>query len=202
MSADLVTCERVDESDLDTRYLAGTLSEEEASAFEEHYFGCDRCWALVQQGIAARAGLVSEAKAKRTRPRVRAWWGLAAAAAIAAIGIGLWRWTIPPAGQSAVTAVRGRGTLVLQPSATSAGAAVAWSPVSDADVYRVRLYSSDGTLLKEREVSDTSLNVPLDSIPHLSPGAKAYWDVEALNRVREPVGRSQLAEAVLSPTSP
>ncbi|MBM4189071.1 MAG: zf-HC2 domain-containing protein, partial [Gemmatimonadetes bacterium] len=44
MMSDQLTCDRVDREDLDTRYLAGTLSEADAAAFEAHFFECERCW--------------------------------------------------------------------------------------------------------------------------------------------------------------
>jgi anti-sigma factor RsiW len=45
-----MTCELVDQRELDRRYLTGQLNDNEASAFEAHYFACDRCWALVKGG--------------------------------------------------------------------------------------------------------------------------------------------------------
>ena len=45
------------DSDIDARYLAGALSAEENDAFEEHYFGCDPCFAAVQTGTEIRAAM-------------------------------------------------------------------------------------------------------------------------------------------------
>ena len=99
MSRNEITCELVDERDLDTRYLAGRLNPEEAEGFEAHFFGCERCWELVQQGLAVRIALGADAVApqlpatasRQGKPGGR-WWGLAAAAAVAAVVVGTW-WT-------------------------------------------------------------------------------------------------------------
>ena len=56
-----ITCELVDERELDSRYLSGRLTDDEASAFEAHYFGCDRYWALVRGGMGIRAAMSGEA---------------------------------------------------------------------------------------------------------------------------------------------
>src|SRR5687768_12760419 len=109
-----ISCTRVEEEDLDARYLAGTLSDEEAEAFEEHYFACDRCWSNVQLGRDIRA-----ASDRRTAPapalevqhggpvRTRAvsrsrWMPVAIAAAMALVAVGLWQRTdgLPPIADS------------------------------------------------------------------------------------------------------
>ncbi|MGH7658286.1 MAG: zf-HC2 domain-containing protein, partial [Gemmatimonadales bacterium] len=82
-----MTCELVDQNELDRRYLEGRLSEEEAAAFEAHYFGCDRCWELVKGGAAVRAALDHDTRVPA--PRERAWWKpLAIAAGLAIVAFG------------------------------------------------------------------------------------------------------------------
>jgi CHAT domain-containing protein len=75
-----------------SRYVGQKLNPEEAEAFEEHYFGCDRCWEEVQRATEVRAAFrEAEAPAKaipfrqRRRIPLALWGGLAAAAAVALV---------------------------------------------------------------------------------------------------------------------
>jgi hypothetical protein len=206
MSADEINCELVDSGDLDTRYLAGRLSPEQAEAFEAHFFGCERCWGLVQQGLAVRAAFQpvtsstassSSRLSTATTTRHR-WWGLAAAAGLAAVVLGVWRMGDPSVRGRPEDAFRGDARTFRVTAAADAPALKAsWSPVTDADVYRVRLYSADGVLALERETSDTTLSMLLDTIPASLRGAKLFWQVQALDRLRNPVIRSDLIPAVV-----
>lgn len=75
-------CTLVDEQDLVSRYIGRKLSPEEAETFEEHYFGCERCWGEVKAGAEVRASL---APASSIRSR---WRPFAIAAAIAFVAFG------------------------------------------------------------------------------------------------------------------
>jgi putative zinc finger protein len=202
-----VTCTRVEEEDLDARYLAGTLSEEEAEAFEEHYFGCDRCWATVQLGRDVRAALTADETRPAARPlgaergtphRVRElsrrrWFPLAIAASIAIVAIGLWprgeranrdtgadQLRGPTDSIRAVASVRGRTLLI------------SWPPTPSADRYRVRLQRSDATLVVERIVGDTAFAVSRDSLRNVTDREQAYWEVQALDALGRTIARSRL----------
>ena len=202
-----ITCTRVEEEDLDARYLAGALSEEEAEAFEEHYFGCDRCWSAVQLGLDVRAanragaepnadvGPLTVARGAGDRPSLtrRRWWPLALAASVAVLTVGLWQWgdrsTVAPTGDGlrgpadsihAVASVRGR-TLVL-----------AWQGTPSADRYGVRLQKSDATVVVERIVSDTSFAIPRDSLAGVNDRERVFWEVRALDALRRTIARSRL----------
>jgi CHAT domain-containing protein len=94
----ILDCNSVEEQDLVSQYVGRKLSPEEAEAFEEHYFGCDRCWAEVQRATELRAALqksASDAKEMAPEPvppRVirgpwRNWGLLAAAAAVAFVAV-------------------------------------------------------------------------------------------------------------------
>lgn len=88
-------CEYVEEQNLVSGYLSGRLSEQDAEAFEKHFFGCEKCWAEVKAGEEIRATLQrGRARVKtpvvsnvRRGPWVR-WLALAAAAAIGAAAVG------------------------------------------------------------------------------------------------------------------
>ena len=45
----MVDCDTVQRDDMIDRYILRQLSPEEQEAFEEHYFGCDRCFRELQQ---------------------------------------------------------------------------------------------------------------------------------------------------------
>jgi hypothetical protein len=204
-----VTCTRVEEEDLDARYLAGTLSEEEAEAFEEHYFGCDRCWTAVQTGLDVRAASIATTVDARVQappltvarggqsPRAslarRQWFPLAIAASVAVIAVAVWqsgdRSSVTPIGDGlrgpadsihAIASTRGQ-TLV-----------VSWAPKANADLYGVRLQKGDATVVLERMVNDTSLAVPRDSLSGAASGERVYWEVRALDALRRTIARSRL----------
>jgi hypothetical protein len=193
----------VDQEDLDTRYLAGQLSPEGAEAFEEHFFGCERCWDLVQQGLALRSAFAPDAAALQLRraasvPRKTqgTWWSLAAAAALAAIGLGTW-WTGQRSGAPQPEDVLrgGEAPFEVKASGSDATLQAAWPRLPNVDLYRVRLYSANGTLAAQRELADTSIVLLRDSIP-LPHQAPAFWEVQALDHLRQPVARSDLTKAV------
>lgn len=205
MTADHLTCARVDEKDLDLRYLTGRLSDQEAEAFEAHYFTCDRCWALVQQGAPVRAVRLPPAPAAarqaRRRPSTyRLWLPLALAAGLAALAFGLWP-RQPPAFPS--DGLRGdTHTLPVRIDALPATLGASWPPVRDAGRYRVRLHRPDGGLVMERETSDTSISLSRDSLALRPDDSTLFWLVEALSRTGTVVARSPLVPQRLSPTGP
>ncbi len=203
MSLNEITCALVDEGELDTRYLAGSLSEEEAEAFEAHFFGCERCWELVHQGLAVQSAFHADPPARSpaisaTPARAnRRWWGLAAAAAVAAVAFGMWWTGFQPQPSLPEDVFRGESTaLLVVATSDSADLTASWPRVTGADVYRVRLYGADGSMAIERETPDTSVSVPLDSIA-AGRDAGVFWQVQALDRLRNSVGMSDLIRAVL-----
>jgi CHAT domain-containing protein len=100
----------IEEHDLVSRYIGQKLSPEEAEAFEEHYFGCDRCWEEVQAATEVRAALSGKVASQLEKgagtpeqaPVIRGPWRnpalLAAAAAGAVIALaGIFVWRAAPA---------------------------------------------------------------------------------------------------------
>jgi hypothetical protein len=179
-----VTCAIVDERNLEARYLAGQLSDAEAEAFEAHYFGCDRCWGLMQRALEVRAASVPALRS-RTR-RWRAWWPLAAAAALAAVLLP-WRQKAPD------DSVRGTpNALELIASVQDHELGVVWRRIPDADIYRVRLYAGDGERLFGQETTDTSTSVSIARLQVPRDSRRVLVQIEALDRLRRPLARSAL----------
>lgn len=187
------------DSDTDIRYLAGQLSASDAEAFEEHYFDCDICWNAVQRGTEIRSALAHPVS--RSARRRQKWWPLLAAAAVLIVVAGLWRMQRPISEASLnanlhIEPIRGNATSsAISATATDKALAASWSHAPDARTYRARLMASDGQLLFEREISDTSIVVPTDSLTHTGPGGSIYWQVEALNDLRVVVRSYPLKEA-------
>lgn len=184
-----LTCDDVDQRELDRRYAAGTLPEEEASAFEAHFFGCDRCFALVKGGAAVRAS-VAPASHPASRPGRKVWRPLALAAGVVLALFGAWR-AFRPGGAIPDTTVRGLGdSLVVRAAFDSAGLRLDWDPAPDGTSYRVRLYAIDGAVLLEQTVDTTALRITRDSLP--AAAASGALDIEAFDALRRPVARSPL----------
>jgi anti-sigma factor RsiW len=173
-----LTCAEVDERDLESGYVTGRLTAEEAEAYEAHYFGCDRCWRTLETALAIR----SAHGARRRAPfGVRAL--AVAATAVVAVGVGWWttRTPAPPTD----TLRGGAEAPVVRVDETPAGLAMAWAPYAGADRYRVRVFSTDGDLLLERLTADTTV------VLAPTPGA-AFVDLTVLDALREVVSGSGL----------
>lgn len=186
-----ITCELVDERELDRLYVAGKLSDEEAAAFEQHYFGCDRCWALVKGGSDVRAAHARGATV--VTPWRRTWMmPLTIAAGIMLAAIGTWRF-VGPNGNPIQDAVRGGSDSIAVKTTTSAGRwQAAWPSVPGAVLFRIRIYSDDGRLLLTRETNDTVVQLSTDSLATLGEGRALYLDVQQMDQLQQPVGRSAL----------
>lgn len=202
-----------DDTDTDEHYLAGTLSHTEADAFERHYFECDGCWARVQRGLEIKAALadtpvvgIGSARSSAShrparRQRATRWATPLAAAAVLVLGFGIWHYRGPAdftrVGESApdtVQVMRGSArNIAVSSHQTGSMLIAAWAPAASASSYRVRLLSPDGALLYERETPDTSIVLPEDSAG-VSPDA-AYWEIQALNELRNVIAVSPLTPA-------
>jgi hypothetical protein len=203
------------DSDIDARYLAGTLSPAEAEAFEEHYFGCDACFAAVKRGTeirAALAGTESEVAAGSRpdlhgRRRFSGWQPALAAAAAVVLVLGVQQMrgargrpvAIPPVAAPADAARGSRTPLTLTSYATTTVLAAAWPPVTSAHTYRIRLLATDGSLLFERETADTAVMLSRDLV---RDNSAVYWEVQALDALRSVVATSPVVQAQTSPSPP
>ena len=195
-----ITCELVDQRELNRRYVAGQLDEADAAAYEKHYFGCDRCWNLVKGGAGVRAALVAGGVLPASRRS--AWWKpLAIAAGLGVVLLGTWRVVGPRDGADG-DAIRGSQDSIAVHSELSAGRWRAeWPSVPGAASYRVRVFTGDGRLFLTRDLSDTTLNLPADSLSTLAPGEALFLDVQGFDQLRRPVARSPLT-LLLTPGAP
>lgn len=171
-----LTCAEVDDRDLESGYVAGRLTAEEAEAYEAHYFGCDRCWRTLETALAVRS---AHGARRRAVFRVRAL--AVAATAVIAVGLGWWTTRTPTPPTDALRG--GVEAPVVRIDETPAGLAVAWAPYTGADRYRVRVFSSDGGLLLERLTADTTV------VLAPPPGA-AFLDLTVLDALRDVVSAS------------
>ncbi len=211
-----VTCARVEEEDLDTRYLAGKLSEEEAERFEEHYFACDRCWSAVQRGLDVRAANERAAVAQVRRPALtvergtparataatgRRWWPAAIAASVAIVAIGIWQGGELSNIGSTTDGLRGPADTIRAVASVRGGnLVVSWAPSANADRYGVRLQKIDAALVIDRVVNDTSLSISRDSLPGVADGERVYWEIRAFDALRRTVARSALVPSIVPPS--
>lgn len=198
MSAHEQSCEFA-ERDLESRYLAGRLPEQEADGYEAHYFACDACWQRLRRALELKAGF-AEGGAKTaavTVPRFeRNWWPIAAGVAAAALLLGTWRMTTHDDARFDSSM---RGPDASWPVSTQVDRDVlsaSWTPVPEADVYRVRLFSADGTLLMERETRDNRMEIRRDTLSQVESEQPVYWSVEALDELRTSLARSDLIATV------
>ncbi|MCL4845910.1 MAG: zf-HC2 domain-containing protein [Acidobacteria bacterium] len=80
-----MTCDAIHDGELIEAYLLGHLTEEEQAQFEEHYFGCDRCFAALETVRALRTELGQPSSTVSSLPQpsdVPGWRRLAWAAAL------------------------------------------------------------------------------------------------------------------------
>lgn len=193
MPVNALTCADVEARDLQARYVAGTLPAAEAVEYEAHYFECDACWPSLQRATELRAAFAMPTlpPARRARP-----WRLAAAAVLViAVGTGVLLRAPAPAPGSR-PALRGASdALTLRASTDARATNVSWDSVPEADSYLVRLYRADGDLVFERETAVTAFVLSADSVPRRAVTDTLYWQVLALDRLRQTLARSPLTAA-------
>lgn len=202
MNVKEIDCTYAEQHDLAARYLAGTLPQAEAWAFEAHYFGCELCWGEISLGEEMRAALGQPAIARvsaETRSsratRGDAWTLLAASAAVAAIALGIQQLALRPEVAPPETTYRGEGsrTLPLEIAGEPSGQVrISWPANDDARIYVVQVFQSDGVNVWKRETSETSLSLEPAELPPRRPGISFLARVEALDTMGQAVAKSNL----------
>jgi hypothetical protein len=213
-------CPYGDESDIDARYLAGTLSPAESAVFEEHYFSCDKCFAKIQRGneISAALGAPSASASSRrsapiplarARTRFATWRPALAAAALVIVAFGIRqvarsRDSVQTASPDSVAGASRGGLprLSLETRATAKTIVAIWSSIPAARSYRVRLLGPDGSLLFSGETADTSITLSRDLLSGAADNSIAYWDIQALDGLRSVVASSPPVQAQTSAGPP
>ncbi len=184
--------------DLVPLYLAGKLADDEAEAFEAHYFGCEKCRADVRAGAALRevygkkAVVASESASVTPAPPGRSWLPLAAAAAIAVLGLGVWisRRAAEPPGQPVLRGSNA-GALILKIEADQQGRIeLSWPAHPAAVAYEVQVFSTDGTRVWGREVNEPRLTIGPGALPSPDAGKTLEVEVQALDAMRQVVASS------------
>ena len=91
-----MTCEEIEAADLAEKYILGQLGSDEQASYEQHYFGCTRCFEelrlrqTMQAELTAMAGRTPSSRLGRP-PFTRPAWAVAAAILIAVGGFTFWR---------------------------------------------------------------------------------------------------------------
>lgn len=150
--------------------------------------------ALKLEAIGGRR-IGSPPAARRGSRTLTALFPALAAAAVLFVAVAVWQ--LRESGAPARIApnadsMRGTSDKVLAVSAhvTNTALTAAWSRLRDAESYRIRLLGADGTLFFQREISDTSIAIPIDSLSVADGHRAMYLEVQALNPLRRVVARS------------
>jgi hypothetical protein len=191
------------DEDIDA-YLFKKMSEEEARAFEEHYFNCPRCF----QEVAARDELVRVIKSRgpeifsetvpafvpkpsRTRrvfefftPRQWAFVSLTVIALLVILFAGLPRFRPEPPHfvLDGEDILRGGSLTLISPVIDIKGAPTSfeWRSFEGAAEYKVSLYDGK-TLLWTSVTKDSRMIIPEDIKAKLSSGQNYSWQVKAFS---------------------
>lgn len=189
-------------------YLKNRLAEDQAEAFEQHFFACERCWQEVERGIELRATWAerperSATSAPKTRPARsltggRSWRPLvAAAAAVLAVGIWLqWPLGIERSEPEVLRGADERLSLSLSIEATPEAVTLTWAEVPATEVYLLEIFASDGRLLVEEETNKLTIAVMTETLRAAGSG-RLLARVQALDALRQVALSSELQEVVL-----
>jgi len=204
-----IRCEEVEEGDLVSAYVTGSMTSAQAEAFAEHYFACDGCWQQVRLANEVRAALrdgpasAAPSFAPRAAPSAKpsapppaawtAWRGLLAASIVVAAVAGVWQLTPRSAPAPAPAPVfRGGGPLAVEGRLEKGQLAVSWPAVPGAASYRVELVAADGSSLLRRDAGETRIEIGVGDLPQVSRGP-VYAKVVALDALGARVAVSDLA---------
>lgn len=166
-------------------YIERTVDGDARQRIERHLASCDECRAELVDATHIVATLPNR------RRRLPLWVPAVAAAAVVLMIV--WpresRHSLVAHREAPVTAtVAPRAVMPVGP--VDSVSVLAWSSVPQSDRYRVRVFDADGSVLWERETTDTTTGVPASV--SLLPGRAYFWKVEA----QTGFGRSAATELI------
>lgn len=153
-------------------FVDRTVDDGARARIESHLAQCEQC----------RAEIVEAARIVATLPRARGLkgrhWGAIAAAAV--VLLVAWPRDVRDPGlqhrEAPVTTTVAPRTIAPL-GVVDAASTLTWSSVPHADRYRVRVFDADGSVLWDRETSDTTAALPAATV--LRAARAYYWKVEA-----------------------
>jgi hypothetical protein len=173
------------------RYLASRLTESERERFEEHYFGCDACFAEVSTGAEIRAAIAARPPA-RTRPwRFRFAAAAAVVAALAAVPFFLER-SRPGGEEQPVWRSSATAPHPLHLTAENDQWTFRWDAHPEAVEYEIELLSEEGNLLLRQATAETSMVIDRSAIPPATATKPVYARLRALDASGAPTRISDL----------
>ena len=144
------------------RYLAGDLSAQEASAFEEEYFADDELATELEQAVEIRAAV--RAPARRSIPLFRITIAAAAAVGILAVGLALYLQPLDQVGTDTPVMRTSESALALSVESNDDQLMISWQAVEGADIYRVELFDLSGNIVVRQEVVMPGIQLPRPAI--------------------------------------
>lgn len=165
-------------------FIDRTLDGVDTGRVELHLAGCDECRSDMHAAIQTVAALPA---ARRERAR-RGIPVVAAAAAVLLLILLPWRSVPEPERhrEPAVTSTAASQTIAPR-DAVDGPVVITWTSVPQADGYLARVFDAEGSVLWERETTDTTLAL---ATPPSCVERRCYWKVEA----RTGFGRSAASE--------
>lgn len=185
-----ITCADVEDRDLVSGYVSKTLPEADAETFERHYLGCSRCWEELQLAGEIRTATAESAAGAVGPVRRRFYLVLPfAAAAMVMLSVILWQrqQNSEPALSESLRSSSGQLQVEAIPDRASK-LQVRWTPISGAARYRLRVSTSDGIPVLQRELETTTFDVGHTDLPP-SPSALTIV-VEAFDALGNPLAAS------------
>ena len=152
-------------------YVDRTVDGDARRRVENHLASCIECRAE----IADASRIVATLPGRR---RIPVWISATAAAALVIMMVWPARNEVPRVAHREAPVTATLSPIALQPVGLVDSAAILmWTSVPHADRYQVRVFAGDGSVLLEREITDTALVLPTSS--GLQSGLTYYWKVVA-----------------------
>ncbi len=167
------------------RYLSGQLPADEERAFEEHYFGCDQCFAAIKEAEKV-IPVMPVAAAKKAKPsfNFQSWleaFARTPAFAVASMVVALA--LIYPAWRGIVTVTRLQGELqeLRQPQANAQSYYLAQTRAGEsAEGVAISVQPEDETFVLNFNILKSEISAPQYRAEIVDQNGKAIWQAEDL----------------------